>query len=171
MSVVSATAILAASVAGLAYLDGYYSISRDVRQLLADRKFKKRLDARIGLMGTHITTYHMFEFADPSAEALWFEGRSWTYGEALRGCYPDLYHPVVSNNVFTVADGLAEIIHARGVKSSDSVAVFMTNSPEMVFVLLALSKIGGIPALINNSLRSTDSTLPFCGLSGADDCR
>jgi hypothetical protein len=85
MSVVSASAVLAASVAGLAYLDGYYSISRDVRQFLSDRQFKKRLDARIGLMGTHITMYHMFELADASAAALWFEGRSWTYGEALRG--------------------------------------------------------------------------------------
>jgi hypothetical protein len=85
MPVVSATAILAASVAGLAYLDGYYSISRDVRQLLADRRFKTRLEARIGLMGTHVTMYHMFELADPSAEALWFEGRSWTYAEAVRG--------------------------------------------------------------------------------------
>jgi acyl-coenzyme A synthetase/AMP-(fatty) acid ligase len=77
----------------------------------------------------------------------------------------------MSNNAFTVADGLAEIIHARGVKNGDFVAVFMTNSPEMVFVLLALSKIGGIPALINHSLRSADPTLPFCGLSSADDCR
>jgi acyl-CoA synthetase (AMP-forming)/AMP-acid ligase II len=53
-----------------------------------------------------------------------------------------------------VADGLAGVIAARGAKNGDFVAVFMTNSPEMVFVLLALSKIGGIPALINNSLRS-----------------
>ena len=58
-----------------------------------------------------------------------------------------------------VADGLAEIIHTRGVKSGDFVAVFMTNSSEMVFALLALSKIGGIPALINNSLRSISPSL------------
>lgn len=84
---VTATALFAASVAGLAYLDGYYSIARDVRQLLADRKFKKRLDVRIGLMGSHVTMYHMFELADQSAEALWFEGQSWTYGEARKSRY------------------------------------------------------------------------------------
>jgi acyl-coenzyme A synthetase/AMP-(fatty) acid ligase len=58
-------------------------------------------------------------------------------------------------NALTVADGLAQILHDHGIKLGDVVAVFMSNSPEMVFVLLALSKIGGIPALINTSLRST----------------
>jgi acyl-coenzyme A synthetase/AMP-(fatty) acid ligase len=49
---------------------------------------------------------------------------------------------------------LAEILHAHGVQNGDVVAVFMTNSPEMAFALLALSKLGGIPAFINTSLRS-----------------
>src|SRR4051794_13390332 len=151
MSLISA-GVVAASVA--AYLDARYSITRDVSQLLADRKFGKRLQERIGQLGSHVTVYRMWELADPSAEALWFEGRSWTYAETKRGSAA-LSPCVISNNDFAVADGLAEILRARGVSNGDFVAVFMTNSPEMVFVLLALSKIGGIPALINTALTST----------------
>lgn len=40
------------------------------------------------------------------------------------------------------------------------VAIFMTNSPEMVFTYVALSKLGAVPAMINNALRS--QTLAHC---------
>jgi hypothetical protein len=85
MTVASAAAILAASAAGLAYVDGLYSISRDVSEFLADRRFGKRLNERLRRLGTHVTMYHLWELADPSAEALWFEGRAWTFAEAKRG--------------------------------------------------------------------------------------
>jgi len=40
-----------------------------------------------------------------------------------------------------------------GVKTNDFVAVFMMNSPEMVFMTLALSKLGAVAGLINTNLR------------------
>lgn len=51
-------------------------------------------------------------------------------------------------------DSLAEILHRNGVGPGAFVAVFMTNSPEMVFTILALAKLGAVPALINIALRS-----------------
>ena len=46
--------------------------------------------------------------------------------------------------------GLQEL----GVRNNDFVAVFMTNSPEMVIVIYALTKLGAVPALVNSALRS-----------------
>jgi acyl-coenzyme A synthetase/AMP-(fatty) acid ligase len=48
---------------------------------------------------------------------------------------------------------LAAFLESNGVKKGDYVGVFMTNSPEMVIIILALSKLGAIGALINTSLR------------------
>jgi acyl-CoA synthetase (AMP-forming)/AMP-acid ligase II len=49
---------------------------------------------------------------------------------------------------------MAEILYRHGVRAGAFVAVFMTNSPEMVFVMLALAKLGAVPAMINIALRS-----------------
>jgi acyl-CoA synthetase (AMP-forming)/AMP-acid ligase II len=49
---------------------------------------------------------------------------------------------------------VAEVLYRHGVGTDAFVAVFMTNSPEMVFVMLALAKLGAVPAMINNALRS-----------------
>jgi acyl-CoA synthetase (AMP-forming)/AMP-acid ligase II len=51
-------------------------------------------------------------------------------------------------------DALAEIFHQSGVGVGSFVAVFMSNSPEMVFTIIALSKLGAVPAMINIALRS-----------------
>jgi len=39
------------------------------------------------------------------------------------------------------------------VKTGDFVAVFTTNSPEMVIILYALAKLGAVAAMINTNLR------------------
>jgi len=52
-----------------------------------------------------------------------------------------------------VADRLAALLHARDIKPGDFVAVFATNSPEMVVCIHALSKLGAVAALINTNLR------------------
>ena len=36
-------------------------------------------------LGDHVTLYHLSEFCDPNAEALWFEGKTWSYDELRRG--------------------------------------------------------------------------------------
>ncbi|KAH7346693.1 putative bifunctional fatty acid transporter/acyl-CoA synthetase [Rhexocercosporidium sp. MPI-PUGE-AT-0058] len=69
-------------------------------------------------------------------EMLWFEGQSWTYERVERD-----------------VDSLAEYLTSNGVADGDVVAVFMTNSPEMVVAMLAISKIGAISALVNSKLR------------------
>lgn len=75
----------AALVAGAAYIDGHLGISKDINQLLADRRFIKRVEKRIGSVGNVAGLYGHLKIADPDAEGLWFEGGSWTYAQILRG--------------------------------------------------------------------------------------
>lgn len=60
----------------------------------------------------------------------------------------------------TDADRLAELLHHQGVKTNDFVAVFTTNSPEMVILSLALSKLGAVAAMINTNLRGMSHFVP-----------
>lgn len=57
-------------------------------------------------------------------------------------------------------DRLAALLHERDIHSGDFVAVFATNSPEMIVILYALSKLGATAALININLRGMNA-LPF----------
>jgi acyl-coenzyme A synthetase/AMP-(fatty) acid ligase len=52
-----------------------------------------------------------------------------------------------------VADKISALLLKKGIQSGDFVAVFMSNSPEMVFTVLALSNIGAVPSFINTALR------------------
>jgi acyl-CoA synthetase (AMP-forming)/AMP-acid ligase II len=54
-----------------------------------------------------------------------------------------------------VVDRFAALLHARDIKAGDFVGVFTINSPEMVVVLYALSKLGAVAAMINTNLRGT----------------
>lgn len=58
---------------------------------------------------------------------------------------------------YTVVDRLAALLRARDVKTGDYVAVFMTNSPEMVVTMYALAKLGAVAALVNTNLRGMES--------------
>jgi acyl-coenzyme A synthetase/AMP-(fatty) acid ligase len=69
---------------------------------------------------------------------------------------------LVETYLFLEVDRLACEIHALGVNTGDLVALFMTNSPEMVFVIYALSKLGAAPALINAALRGMLPILKPC---------
>lgn len=60
----------------------------------------------------------------------------------------------------TVVDRLAALLHARDIRPGDVVGVFTTNSPEMVVVVYALSKLGVVAALINTSLRGMNEMSP-----------
>lgn len=136
----------AAAAAGLLlYTDYSLGVSRDLAQYRLDQSFAKRFPeflAKLGPESPHL--YHILELADPSADALWFEGRSWNYR-------------AMKQQVDELAVGLSESL---GVKNGDIVALFMTNSPEMVFTVYALTRLGAAPALINNALR--DDTLLHC---------
>lgn len=48
---------------------------------------------------------------------------------------------------------LAAFFESRGIKKNDVVGLFMTNSPEMIITVLALSKLSAVAGLINTNLR------------------
>ncbi|SPO04692.1 related to acyl-CoA synthetases (AMP-forming)/AMP-acid ligases II [Cephalotrichum gorgonifer] len=138
-----AASAAAATVLGALYANDRYGFSYDINQLLSERAFRKRLEERIRALGGDVSYYHMLQLADPSAEALWYEGRRWNYAE-----------------VIMESSKLATVLQQRGVSSGDIVAVLTTNSPEMVFTLAAVSKLGAVPALVNTALQR--QTLQHC---------
>jgi hypothetical protein len=75
----------AAALATGAYLNARFSIGTDLQQLQGDREWVARLIDRIRAMGDTCSLYGIFDRVDPGLEALWFEGRSWSYGE-LKNC-------------------------------------------------------------------------------------
>ena len=54
----------------------------------------------------------------------------------------------------------AALLATNGISKGEFIAVFMTNSPEMVITILALSKLSAVSGLINTNLRGTSSP-PF----------
>lgn len=62
-----------------------------------------------------------------------------------------------ADTILIVVDRFAALLHARDVKPGDFVGVYTTNSPEMVVVLYALSKLGAVAAMINTNLRGKRS--------------
>ena len=128
-----------AAAAGLLYFadQRILGLSRDLKYYRNEQDFAKRMPEFINKLGPQSPhLYRMLELADPNADALWFEGRSWNY-RALKA----------------KVDEIALGLHGLGVKDGDIVAVFMTNCPEMAFTIFALTRLGARPALINNALR------------------
>ncbi|KAJ5666816.1 hypothetical protein N7462_011225 [Penicillium macrosclerotiorum] len=146
---VPAVAMASALAAGAgAYLNAKLSISTDLSTLSNDRAFGKRLGERIASLGESTTIYKMLERVvevdgQGAADALWFEQKTWSYSQLKE-----------------LVDRFAALLHAREVKAGDFVGVFTTNSPEMVVLLYALSKLGAVAAMINTNLR--DDTFIHC---------
>jgi hypothetical protein len=67
------------------YLDAHLAISRDVKQVLSDRRYGTAIQNRFKALGNNASAYGHLLLADPNASALWFEGRTWTYAEVTRG--------------------------------------------------------------------------------------
>ena len=109
-NLLSTTSIAAGSAlfAGASYLDAHYGISRDIGQILADRRMGKRIEQRIKQVGEYASVYGHMQTADPNAEGLWFEGRSWTYAEILKRM-----------SAFWMMDIIAKYIYRCGCSSSD----------------------------------------------------
>lgn len=134
------TAAAAAVVGGISFkiLDSKLNISADLANMkqlakgLAILKYGKRTDD--------------FTMADVWAESVSKWGSS-TF-------------VIFENQKFTFSemDGLAnQIAHwllERGIKRGDTVALFMENKPEFIAWWLALTKIGALCAMINNSIKS-----------------
>ncbi|KIW16033.1 hypothetical protein PV08_06084 [Exophiala spinifera] len=142
-TIAAASTTAAASL--LLYANHSLGITKDIQQYRLDQSFSKRFPEFLGKLGPQSPhLYRMLELADPNADALYFEGRTWNY-----------------RAVKAQVDELALGLHTSlGVKNGDIVAVFMANSPEMLFTVYALTRLGAAPALINNALR--DETLLHC---------
>lgn len=80
---IAATAATA-TLLGALFTNNRYGISYDINQLLNEKAFRKRVQERILALGDDVSLYHMWELADPRAEALWFEGHRWSYAELIR---------------------------------------------------------------------------------------
>lgn len=82
----------ALSVAAGAYLNAKWSISTDLSAIYQDRSFGKRLGQRVAQLGDTATVYKVLERAvdidgHGSAEALWFEQKTWTYSQLKERTY------------------------------------------------------------------------------------
>lgn len=75
---------MTAATLGAMYLDAKYRIVKDINAWNYRRQFRKLLQERIRKVGDYVTLYHVLEMNDPNAEAFWFEGRSWTYGDVRK---------------------------------------------------------------------------------------
>jgi Na+(H+)/acetate symporter ActP len=86
ISVPAVAAASALSVAAGAYLNAKFSISTDLATIFDDRAWTKRLGERIAQLRGTTTVYGMLQRVvdvegHGSTEALWFEGKTWTYSE------------------------------------------------------------------------------------------
>jgi hypothetical protein len=85
MDPASGALVSAAALAAGAYLNAKLSIGTDIQQIRDARAWGKRLGSRIQGMGDTCSLYAIFDKVSPEIEVLWFEGRTWTYGE-LKNC-------------------------------------------------------------------------------------
>ncbi|OAT03984.1 solute carrier family 27, variant [Blastomyces gilchristii SLH14081] len=158
-------ASLFAITAVVSYLNAKFAIGSDLRDIRHARDFARRKQRRVACAKRTHSLYEILEQsgAGDGDDAIWFESKTKSYGQLKKGmlvfsnisyqfsfCYP------ISRLVETApkVDQLAGLLHARSIKTGDVVAVFMTNSPEMVVTILALSKLGAVASLINTNLRN-----------------
>jgi len=75
----------------------------------------------------------------PEREALWFEGRRWTFAEQR-----------------AEVDRAAKALIAAGVGHGDHVCLWLGNRPEFVFLFFAVARIGAVLVPINTRFRTRD---------------
>ncbi|PVH75630.1 bifunctional fatty acid transporter and acyl-CoA synthetase [Cadophora sp. DSE1049] len=127
----------AVTILGAGYLNAKLGIGYDVRELRHKIQFGKTLQERIQRFGDDASLYRMLEMAESDAEALWFEGRTLSWGEVKRN-----------------VDLLAQYLSQYDIEVGASVGLYATNSPEMVIAIFAIAKLGAVSALLNTALKS-----------------
>ncbi|CAG8122501.1 unnamed protein product [Penicillium salamii] len=138
----------ALSIAAGAYLNAKLAISTDLATISKDKAFVKRVGERIAKLDGSATIYKMLERVvevegKGTADAIWFEQNVWSYSKLK-----------------DLVDRMAALFKGRDINPGDTVGVFASNSPEMVVILYALSKLGAVSAMINTNLR--DDTFTHC---------
>jgi hypothetical protein len=82
----SSTALsAAATLAAGAYFNARFGLSNDLNELSLARLFGENHGRKLKALGDKCTLYGIFERVDEGLEALWFEGRTWTYGQLKNG--------------------------------------------------------------------------------------
>lgn len=141
----------AALVIGGSYINARYGIGTDIREIRHEKNGVKRLFENYSQLGESCTIYNVFLRADPTSDALWFEGKTWTYGQLKQGMCSRGHNLIRLTK--SEVDRLSYFLHEKGVQTGDFIGVFMSNSPEMVMAILALQKLGAVAALLNTNLR------------------
>ncbi|KAI0969510.1 AMP-binding enzyme [Xylaria arbuscula] len=148
---------IAATAAGLTYLDGKYHIKQDIKLLRAKRKGAKMFQK--ALQEHRISPYYFFERyaqSQPSEECIWWRGGGAGGGS---GSY-------TWSAAYARANQYAHYFRSQGVQPNDLVSFFMVNSPDFVLAWMGLWAIGAAPALINHNL--TRQALLHClGIAGS----
>lgn len=85
MDVSSTALVSAATFAAGAYLNAKLGISTDLNELALAREFAEQHGRKLQSLGDTCTLYGVFEQANENAEGLWFEGRTWSYGQLKNG--------------------------------------------------------------------------------------
>ncbi|KAI0129784.1 fatty acid transporter [Xylariales sp. AK1849] len=145
-----AAASVAATAAGLSYLDAKYHVRQDWRLISGKKKARKLLGKAV--QEKRLSPYYFFEhhaLQKPNAECIWWRPGSFTWAET-----------------YYRANQYAQFFLSQGVQPGNLVALFMSNSPDFIFAWLGLFAIGAAPALINHNL--TKAALLHClGISKA----
>ncbi|CAO3696170.1 hypothetical protein G6F70_006909 [Rhizopus microsporus] len=139
--------VVAAGLGGLfgtMYLDSRYLLSRDFHQLKAGLL----ANLSIRLWELQDKTHYYFRFkekakANPDKLFVMFEGKGYTF-----------------RHIEKASNRLAHWLIAQGTKKGDIVCMMLQNHPTFYISLLAISKIGAIPSLINTNL--VDDSLLHC---------
>jgi len=71
----------AAAAVGSMYMDAKHHVLKDISTWNAGRKFRRLLEETAKTFGDYHTLYHALEMNNPRADAFWFEGQTWTFGE------------------------------------------------------------------------------------------
>ena len=74
----------AAATVGAMYMNAKHHIVKDINAWRAKQRFQGVVAEGAKLMGDYYTLYHAIKLNDPKAEALWFEGRSWSFADVRR---------------------------------------------------------------------------------------
>ncbi|KAI5856152.1 acetyl-CoA synthetase-like protein [Durotheca rogersii] len=132
-----AAASIAATAAGLTYLDGRFHLRQDWHDIRSRAAAAKLLQKAV--QDKRVSPYYFFEAraqAHPEKEAIWSRNHGvHTYDATYRR-----------------ANQFSRWFLDNGVRPGDFVAFFMANSPDFVFAWLGLLAIGAAPALINHNL-------------------
>ncbi|EED19220.1 very-long-chain acyl-CoA synthetase family protein (CefD1), putative [Talaromyces stipitatus ATCC 10500] len=138
--------LVAAAVAGTAtaaaYINAKWHISNDIKNIWTVKSGEWAVKRAIA--NARLNIFFLFEDTAtkyPDKVAIWSRERSYTYRETLE-----------------ISSQLAHYFLSIGVQPEQLVAVYLMNSPEFIFIWLALMSIGCAPAGINYNLNGDGLT-------------